>query len=213
MITEVQLDDQLAGQMCKYFATAYSRAFNKEQIRKRIVLLVRHGSLRLADDGDRIRVASVIDNDRTGMGRDNSYVKYDLLPDQNARFRYRPDEPIRRTQYGRLLDVYYLEFLEKNGQKETENQPAVSRQIKPYLLARVDECNTDGTDAADPRVDLLTYTHSRRITPDIIPAYAISAVVGRMQLDNNRWAIIDRSSNGASTQFIDDEGNEVHAGL
>ena len=74
---------------------------------------------------------------------------------------------------------------------------------------RVNEFNTDGTDAADPRVDLLVYTHSRRITPDIIHVYAISAVVGRMRLANNRWAIIDRSSCGANTQFIDDEGNEV----
>ncbi|CAE6479037.1 unnamed protein product [Rhizoctonia solani] len=210
MSTKVELDDPLAGQMSKYFATTYDRAFSKQDIRARIVLLVRHGSLRSADDGDRIRTAKIIDNDRLGIARDNSYVKYDLLPDRNAHFRYRPDEPIRRTQYGRLLDVYYVEFLEKKARKATENQPAVPRKVKPYLLARVDECNTNGADAADPRVDVLTYTHSRRIAPDIIPVYAISAVVGRMRTANNVWAIIDRSSSGARTQFVDDEGNEEH---
>ncbi|KAG8740309.1 hypothetical protein FRC11_000297 [Ceratobasidium sp. 423] len=163
MSTKVNIDDPLAGQMGKFFATVYGRAFTKDNVRARIVSLVRHGSLRLADDGDRIRAAASIDNDRTGTTRDNSYVKL-----------------------------------------------AVARQVKPYLLARVDECNTDGRDAADPRVDVLTYTHSRRIAPDIIPVYAISAVVGRMRLPNNTWAIIDRSSSGARTQFIDEEGNEVH---
>ncbi|CAE6417422.1 unnamed protein product, partial [Rhizoctonia solani] len=206
MSTKVIIDDPLAGQLCKFFATVYERAFDRDKIRARIVTLVRHGSLRLADDGDRIRTAASIDMDRTGIARDNSYVKFDLLPDQNARFHYRPYLPVRRTQYGRLLDVYYVEFLEKPGKKATPNQPAVARKIKPYLLARVDECNTDGRDAADPRVDVLTYTHPRRIAPDIIPVYAISAVVGRIRLPNNIWAIIDRSSSGASTQFIDEEG-------
>ncbi|KAF8752833.1 Transposase family tnp2 [Rhizoctonia solani] len=202
-------DEHLPRQMTKYFATVYGSRLNGP-ILDRIDTdsVVRYGRMRLAGDGDRARTATLIDNDRTGTIRDNSYVKYDLLPDRNTRFRYRRDEPIRRTQYGRLLDIYYVEFVEQFGQKATTNQPAIPRKILPYLLARVEECQTDGRDAADPRVDKVEY--KKKLTPDIIPAGAITAVIGRVELGKNHWAIVDRSSSGARVQFVDDEGNEEY---
>ncbi|KDN33419.1 hypothetical protein RSAG8_13489, partial [Rhizoctonia solani AG-8 WAC10335] len=205
----VQLDQPDLNQMIKYFATVYGQRFRGD-IEGRIVTnsIVRYGRLRLAGDGDRIRTAPLVDNDRTGVARDNSYIKYDLLPDRNARFRYRPDEPIRQTQYGRLLDIYYVDFVEQEGQEATENRPAIPRKVVSYLLARVRECNTDGNDAADPRVRLVTYTEIS--SPDIIHANAISAAIGRVNCGGNVWAIVDRSSSGARTQFVDDEGNEEY---
>ncbi|CUA77659.1 hypothetical protein RSOLAG22IIIB_12749 [Rhizoctonia solani] len=205
----VQLNQQDWNQMVKYFATVYGQRFPGD-IEGRIVTnsIVRYGRLRLAGDGDRIRTAPLVDNDRTGVARDNSYIKYDLLPDQNARFRYRQDQPVRQTQYGRLLDIYYVDFVEQEGQEATENRPAVPREVVPYLLARVRECNTDGNDAADPRAHLVTYTELS--SPDIIHAKAISAVIGRVSCGGNTWAIVDRSSSGARTQFVDDEGNEEY---
>ncbi|CEL55918.1 hypothetical protein RSOLAG1IB_01930 [Rhizoctonia solani AG-1 IB] len=202
-------DPQLLNQMTKYFGTIYGRRFRGgigERIDSKSV--VRYGRMRLAGDGDKIRTARLIDNERTGTVRDNSYVKYDLLPDRNARFRYRPDEPIRRTQYGRLLDIYYVEFVEEKGKMANESQPEAPRRAESYLLARVAECNTDGTDAADPRVRLVKYTQLS--TPDIIPVNVISAVIGRVKLNEQEWAIVDRSSSGARTQFVDDEGNEEY---
>ncbi|CAE6488550.1 unnamed protein product [Rhizoctonia solani] len=127
---------------------------------------------------------------------------------RNTRFRYRRDEPIRRTHYGRLLDIYYVDFVEQKEQEAAENRPAVPRIVKPYLLARVQECNTDGTDAADPRVRLVKY--ARLSTPDIIHAITISAVIGRVRCNDGQWAIVDRSSSGSRTQFVDDEGNEEY---
>jgi hypothetical protein len=89
-----------------------------------------------------------------------------------------------------------------------ENQPAVPCKAKPHLLARVQECNTDSTDTADPHVHLVKYTGLS--SPDIIPVNAISAVIGRVRYDSHYWAIIDRSSSGARTQFVDDEGNKEY---
>ena len=92
--------------------------------------------------------------------------------------------------------------------RRTENAPPVPRKAEPYLLARISECETGGLDAADPRNRVVVYSEMR--TPDIIHINTISAVVGRMSLDDadRRWAIIDRSASGARTQFVDEAGNE-----
>lgn len=74
----------------------------------------------------------------------------------------------------------------------------------PYLLARVKECQTDGLDAALPQNPLVIYRRTR--TPDIIHLDAITYVVGRVEIVHNTWAIIDRSTNGARTQFVDPHG-------
>lgn len=44
-------------------------------------------------------------------------------------------------------------------------------------------------------------------SPEIIHISTVSAVVGRIELVDNVWAIIDRSDHGARTQFVDEEGN------
>jgi hypothetical protein len=36
----------------------------------------------------------------------------------------------------------------------------------------------------------------------------IDALVGRIQVDQRSWAIIDRSRSSARTQFVDDDGEE-----
>jgi hypothetical protein len=75
----------------------------------------------------------------------------------------------------------------------------------PYLLARVEECDTGGGDAARRGTPLVKY--NRVFRPTIIHLQTIDAVVGRVLLGNNEWAIIDCSRDGARTQFVDDAGN------
>jgi hypothetical protein len=41
------------------------------------------------------------------------FNQYDLLPDANASDEGAEDEPIRQTQYGRLLDVFHVLFTEE----------------------------------------------------------------------------------------------------
>jgi hypothetical protein len=128
---QVRVDTQLKNQLTKYFAVAHNE-FHARDIPNRIDFnsLIRYGRLRIVDGGDRIRTASAVDANKDA--RDNSYIKvcviwlffflftaniismqYDLLPDRNAAYRNRADVPFRRTHYGRLMDIYYVEFIDQ----------------------------------------------------------------------------------------------------
>ncbi|KAG9083055.1 hypothetical protein FS749_006340 [Ceratobasidium sp. UAMH 11750] len=193
------VDVQLTNQMITYFGTTYSReewSEERQEVLRRIDFdtLVRYGRFRLTDDGDRIRTASSVE--RSPLARDNSFIRYDLLPDANARFRHRPDVPVRVTHYGRVLDAYYLEFIE-----DIENNTR-----RPFVLARVMECVTGGLDAALPENPYVVYNRMR--SPSIIHIHTINAVIGRIQVEPNTWAIIDASRHGARTQFVDDDDDD-----
>ncbi|CAE6451716.1 unnamed protein product [Rhizoctonia solani] len=195
----VRVTTQLTNQLTKYFGTVYQEMrLNRDGLRARIDFdtLVRYGRCRLAGEGDRIRTAALIENNPDQGARDNSYVRYDLLPDANARYRNRPEVQFRQTHYGRLLDIYYVEFI------VDLNDPDETRE--PYLLARVQECVTGGLDATLRENPLVTYTRMK--TPDIIHIESINAVVGRVNIGNRTWAIIDRSRHGARTQFVEENG-------
>ncbi|CAE7062528.1 unnamed protein product [Rhizoctonia solani] len=206
-VTKCPLDDTLRRQMTKYFGVVYSdKRYGVAELRSRIdsSTLTRYGRFRLAGDGDKIRTAQLIENDP--LARDNSFVRYDLLPDQNTAFRNRPDTPFRQTYYGRVLDIYYVEFVIQKPKEATERQPAVPRIAEQFLLVRIQECNTGGLDATKRANRVVKYTQLS--TPDIIHIDTINAVIGRMKSDNRNWAILDRSASGARTQFIDEAGNE-----
>ncbi|QRW02701.1 Transposase family tnp2 [Ceratobasidium sp. AG-Ba] len=198
----VQPDTQLWNQLTKYFGVVYKpdngRGFSAAELRERIdqASIVRYGRLRLADDGDRIRTVGALRTDTDG--RDNTYMRYELLPDRNARWRMREDRPYVQVNYGQLLDIYYLEFIEDLDENIRQ----------PYLLARVRTCKTNGRDAALAENPSVTYTEIT--TPDIIHINTITHVVGRVQTDARTWAIIDRSWNGMRTQFVDGNGDVEH---
>jgi hypothetical protein len=74
----------------------------------------------------------------------------------------------------------------------------------PYLLARIQECNTRGLDATRPENPIVTY--NRLDSPEIIHLGTVHAVVGRIKVGGrNIWAIVDRSR-GARTQFNNENG-------
>jgi hypothetical protein len=132
--------DRLGNQLQKYFALVYvDRRYSATNLRSQIdtLTLVHYGRFRLAGDGDRIRTKKALNADP--LARDNSFVKvsaslihvnpyqthtlpyfcqYNLLPDRNAAFRNRPDEPFRQTHYGQVLDVYYIEFVMQKPRPE-----------------------------------------------------------------------------------------------
>ncbi|QRV90391.1 hypothetical protein RhiJN_18409 [Ceratobasidium sp. AG-Ba] len=198
----VQPDTQLWNQLNKYFGLVYRSedrdGLSGAELRARIdqTTIVRYGRFRLADDGDRIRTVGALRADTDG--RDNTYIRYELLPDRNARWRRRSDRPYVQVNYGQLLDIYYLEFIEDLDENIRQ----------PYLLARVRTCKTNGLDAALAENPSVTYTEIT--TPDIIHINTITHVVGRVQTDARTWAIIDRSWNGMRTQFVDGNGNVEH---
>ncbi|CAE6472142.1 unnamed protein product [Rhizoctonia solani] len=188
------MDTPLLNKLAKYF-TLFRPGLRGHHLRDRITRgkFISHGRIRLTGGGDNIRIADLIIRDPAS--RDNSFIKYDLLPDANAAWRNRRDDPFRQTQYGRLLNIYYVELLEDND-----------TTLTPYLLLKVEPCNTRGLDATNPKTPVVTYTDRDVSTPDIIHANTLVAVVGRVKM-NNKWAIVDRSRGNARTQFVDDEGN------
>ncbi|KAG9077980.1 hypothetical protein FS749_010093 [Ceratobasidium sp. UAMH 11750] len=187
--------NQLKRRMTRYFGLVEAPGLTEQQLRDRIDwdTLVRFGRFRMAGLGDRVRVADLIQ--RNPIARDNSFIRYELLPDRNARLRHRRDHPIRVIHYGCVQDVFYVEWIQ---------DPATNAR-SPYLLVHVQECNTRGLDATDPRTPLVTY--NRLDTPEIIHLGTVHAAVGRIKVGGrNTWAIIDRTK-GAQTQFNNEEGN------
>ena len=74
----------------------------------------------------------------------------------------------------------------------------------PYLLARVQDCNTNGLDASRPENPIVTYNQLK--IAEIINLGMVHAAVGRIRVGGrNTWAIVDRTS-GACTQFNNDAG-------
>ncbi|QRV80622.1 Transposase family Tnp2 protein [Ceratobasidium sp. AG-Ba] len=176
-----------------------AREFTPEELRARIDLdtLISYGRFRMADDGDRIRTASVVDAaKRSRMGaRDNSFLV--LVADDHASDILGDDVPIEVVYYGRLINIYYIEFIE-----DIENDIR-----KPFILARVELCkDTNGVDATDPETPSVTY---RKLdSDDLFHIATIEAVIGRINMGNNEWGIIDCSRDGARTDFRDEEGED-----
>ncbi|KAG8699638.1 hypothetical protein FRC08_005182, partial [Ceratobasidium sp. 394] len=132
-----------------------------------------------------------------GTPRDNSFVRFTVLPDLNVDNLELSDVPIEEVNYGRVVNVYYVEFI----------HDPVNNIRKPFLVVRIKSCKgTKSLDAALPENPLVTY--SGLSTPDIFHITTVDAVIGRLQTRDGTWAIIDRSRNGARTQFIDDDDDD-----
>ncbi|KAG8729871.1 hypothetical protein FRC12_020657 [Ceratobasidium sp. 428] len=205
VVRNVQVDVQLMNQFTKFFGPIYRRRPYRlttgAQLRERIDTqsIISYGRVRLVDDGDRIRIASVVERTKTSTGyvRDNSFVRFTVLPDANASDSEDDDMPYEEVNYGRLINIYYIEFitdLETNARHK-------------YLLARIMSCRgTSGADAALAENPMVSYRSLS--TPDMFHLKTIDAVVGRIKVPGNQWAIIDCSRNGARTQFVNDDDDD-----
>lgn len=71
---------------------------------------------------------------------------------------------------------------------------------------RVQECNTHGLDAALPGTPVVKYR--QMLSSELINIGTVVAGVGRVQVNHNTWAIVDRSRNSARANFVDEEGDE-----
>ncbi|KAG8709425.1 hypothetical protein FRC11_005568 [Ceratobasidium sp. 423] len=187
---------QLRNQLAIYFSTVYvdELGLNAVGVRAQIDtdMLVSYGCFHLTGDGDRFHTADLIAHNRDT--RDNSFVRYEILPNANASLPDAPDVPVRQVYYGQLLDIFYIEFI-----TNVENDVR-----EPFLLARVRECRTGGLDAALLENPLVVYKRTSNLY--IIHLDAITYVVGRVKLAHSTWAIVDRSSSGARTQFVNANG-------
>ncbi|KAG9124861.1 hypothetical protein FRC07_009958 [Ceratobasidium sp. 392] len=146
-------------------------------------------------DGNRIRTALLINHDP--IARNNSFIKYNLVPDANTLDKLAPDAPFMETQYGRLLDVFHLIWIANDG------------TCTQYLLGHVPECNTEGLDTALPKNPYVTFNISdmKRLSPTIINLQTVTCAIGRVHISGNKWAVVDQGRDCMRTQFVDEEGN------
>ncbi|KAG8779285.1 hypothetical protein FRC12_024465 [Ceratobasidium sp. 428] len=181
----------LINQFTRYFGPMrpdLTAAQLKERIDRDSI--IRYGRFRITD-GDRMRTAALIEYDP--VARDNSFIKCELFPDANANRRNLPDQPVRQTYYGQLIDIYHLLWIEDDGCKRTR-----------YVLAGVRMCNTRTLDAALPENPRVTFKMSQlRGNPEMIHIETIISAVGRVHVGGDEWAIIDRSRENMRTQFVD----------
>ncbi|KAG9120843.1 hypothetical protein FRC07_003501 [Ceratobasidium sp. 392] len=187
-VVSTQLKNQLLG----YFHLVSPLATPAE-LKRRVDFnsVISYSRFRMVPDGDRIRTAALIQNNP--ITRNNSFVKYDLLPDHNARYWNRRDRPYRRTYYGQCVGVYFVQFINDDG------------VLTAYLLAAIKACNTDGSDAVQPETPVVTYTELEPI--NMVHINTIIAVVGRIKL-GEMWAIVDRSRENTRPTFNDDDDND-----
>ncbi|QRW26662.1 Transposase family Tnp2 protein [Rhizoctonia solani] len=189
---KVTLDKVLKKQLIGYFNLVYPGRKPQDHVNSIDAgSLIRYGQFCI-DDGDRFRTAIMVDWDPTA--RDNSYIKAGTISSTSLTSILRFYHTI---QYGRLHDIYYVEYIEPGDGKR-----------EPYLLARVTECVTGGIDASRRGTPLVTY--NQELDPSIIHLKTIVAVIGRVHLGGKEWAIVDRSRDGARTQFLDVDGNVDH---
>ncbi|KAG8727091.1 hypothetical protein FRC10_006454 [Ceratobasidium sp. 414] len=109
--------DSLKRQMTKYFGVAEGPPHGQgpRPTRKELLdkidwdTLVRYGRFHMTSMGDRVRTTDLIHNN--GVACDNSFIQYKLLPDANADRPNERDQAVRRIYYGRVRDVFYIEFI------------------------------------------------------------------------------------------------------
>ncbi|QRV93624.1 Transposase family Tnp2 protein [Ceratobasidium sp. AG-Ba] len=193
----VQLDTLLTNQFTRFLSLIYPQYETGAQLRERLDTqsIVSYGRFRMTDDGDRIRTASAVETTKrsTGNVRDNSFVRFTVLPDLNAT-NNGDDTPYEQVNYGQLIGIYYFEFI----------TDLFTNARVPYLVGSIALCEgTNFLDAALPENPQVTY---RKLTnPSIFHLSTIDAVVWRIKISRRDWAIIDCSRNGARTQFVNDD--------
>ncbi|KAG8719488.1 hypothetical protein FRC09_011065 [Ceratobasidium sp. 395] len=132
--------------------------------------ITRYGRVRLTEEDDRIRTAALIDKDP--IARDDSFIKYDLVPDDDASEYSGSDHPYLEAQYDRLLDIYHLRFNNINGTR------------KEFLLGWVQVCETGALDAGLSQNPYVTFDMDQivRLSPQMINMQTVVAVVGRLHI-------------------------------
>ncbi|KAF8592922.1 hypothetical protein BDV93DRAFT_567159 [Ceratobasidium sp. AG-I] len=152
----------------------------------------RYGKVRISGGGDHIR--STVSGNSLSLApkRDATFVRFVFWRDKYENQRNRPPKMVKATEYGRLECILVLHL---------EPNPTLGiAQRTTRILADLTPCAcTEG----DATVNLVSY---QRFQPRrILDIQAVENVVGRVS-SRGRWYIIDRSVDGARTEFIEELG-------
>ncbi|KAF7332811.1 hypothetical protein MSAN_02432300 [Mycena sanguinolenta] len=150
----------------------------------RRALVEEWGKVRRVDSeaGDTMRSCSlgVVAED----GRDATFVRYEMLVDENARYPRRAAKYVKQTFYGQLTHLYRVHF--------PTSVPSL-KILEPttYILAAIRACDLKPDVTQLRGLDI--HFHQGYGHLDVIDVTALQALVGRVPAQNNEWAVIDRS--------------------
>ncbi|KAI0371589.1 hypothetical protein BV20DRAFT_1035223 [Pilatotrama ljubarskyi] len=138
------------------------------------------GKLRILNEGDTIRASMMDANVSVEDKRDATFVRYEVLVDQNARYRNRPVILKKKTLYGQLQCIFYVQLLAI---------PLTPFPIQTCIIQRANK-------------DLDIHYYKRLGSVDYVDVTTIQCVVGRIK-DDGQFALIDRSGALARAVFVD----------
>ncbi|KAI0371378.1 hypothetical protein BV20DRAFT_1035360 [Pilatotrama ljubarskyi] len=145
--------------------------------------------VRILNGGDTVRSSSL---DTAGDdGCNASYVRYELLVDQNARYRGRPVILEKRTFYGELQHILLVDI----GPIPSATPPLP--QGETLLLAVIQTCSIESSDA---RLDIHFYKRLGRT--EVVDLTTVQCVVGRVH-DRGQYGIIDRSGTLSRALYVE----------
>ncbi|PPR00475.1 hypothetical protein CVT26_009682 [Gymnopilus dilepis] len=143
------------------------------------------GRIRHTDGGDTINASSLVKRPQEDS-RDASYVRYELLVDQNARRRNLPPNFIPKTFYGQLQHLILVQMPATEELGLTESQTLILGSIRTCTI----EAQND--------LDMHYYKDHGRT--EVVDVSTIQCLVGRVK-DRSFWVIIDRSGKLARPEF------------
>ncbi|KAJ3005166.1 hypothetical protein NUW54_g4465 [Trametes sanguinea] len=129
---------------------------------------------------------------RMGQGsedkRDATFVRYEVLVDQNAHHRHRPIILEKKTLYGQLQRILHVQL-----------RPIPSHALlspPPIVIAAIQTCSIQRSNQ-----DLDIHYYQRMGGVDYVDITTVQCVVGRIR-DRSQFAIVDRSGALARAIFV-----------
>ncbi|KAI0046026.1 hypothetical protein FA95DRAFT_1583188 [Auriscalpium vulgare] len=175
-------DESTLGKLAKALATRYDKSNNIRLVKATLkaATIEEWAKVRI-DDGDTISAAARAQAADDGR-RDATYVRYEVLVDQNARRRKVAPVFEMTTFYGRVQHIFAIRM-----PRCVELGIAAPETI---FLAGITQCQVEATHSA---LDIQYYKQESK-TEEIVDIQCIQCLVGRVRdVGNPRWAIIDRS--------------------
>ncbi|KAF7349597.1 hypothetical protein MSAN_01685200 [Mycena sanguinolenta] len=162
----------------------------------RRALVEEWGKVRRVDSeaGDTMRSCSL-----GVVGRVATFVRYEMLVDENARYPRRAAKYVKQTFYGQLTHLYWVHF-------PTSAPSLKIPEPTTYILAAIRACDLKPDDTQLRGLDIHFYQGYGHL--DVIDVTALQALVGRVPAQNNEWAIIDRSGAPARADWFRESEEE-----
>ncbi|KAG8708108.1 hypothetical protein FRC11_006783, partial [Ceratobasidium sp. 423] len=110
---ETEDQGNLMNQLARYFGTMYVEELQLNAVGVRAQIdsdtLESYGCFCLTGNGDHFCTAGLIMHNQEACN--NSFMRYEILPNANASLPDAPNVPIQQVYYGQLLNIYYIEFI------------------------------------------------------------------------------------------------------